>query len=188
MDDRTFAKALINNNSTILLLSQESGGGKTKIWRRFPQLYLTDYFYMETYSWDAMVFKPQKAVTFHGFGIMTSYHDIDMEYRVSWAIDDEPNEGSQEGLEWKVSKDEADPEKKWFHFYLKDVGANPIKVSEGQRIHCLVKVVSSSRESRRCRYGYNGYKNEYEKLEDQDFDFTTDYSSFNGNCTSESWG
>ena len=91
MNDTTFAKSFILNNATILVLSSESACGPPKIWRRFPRLYLTDYFYMETYSWDAVVFVPKRNIRFMGFGIMSSYNNKDMAYKVSWAIDDDEN-------------------------------------------------------------------------------------------------
>ena len=140
---------------------------------------------METYSWDAVVFIPKKNVNFMGFGIMSSYNNKDMAYKVSWAIDEEPNQGE---LEWSITDAEKHPEKKWFEFHLKDLGHAPVKVSEGQKIHCMVKVVSDDYEQRRCLYGYDGYQRHYSELEDQEYDFDTAHSSYNGNCTNDSWG
>ena len=91
MDDKTFGKSLIANDATILIMVQEKGGGKAKMWRRFPQIYKTDYFYMETYSWDAVAFIPKRNVTFYGFGILASFNNKDMKYKVSWALNDDAN-------------------------------------------------------------------------------------------------
>ena len=44
---------------------------------------------MENYSWDAMTFIPRRNIKFHGFGIMASYNNKDMKYKIKWVIDED---------------------------------------------------------------------------------------------------
>lgn len=81
---------------------------------------------------------------------------------------------------------DKDPDKKWWTIDIRDVGEKPLKVPEGTHIHVKCKVTSD--ETRRCHYGYNGYKENYNKIENQDYDFDMDYSCFNDNSSSDNWG
>ena len=81
---------------------------------------------------------------------------------------------------------DKDPDNNWFTFKLKDVGVPPIKVSEGQEIHCCLKVMND--DYRRTWYGQGGYKEHYSVKQDQEWDFTTGYSDHNDNNTSSDWG
>lgn len=83
--------------------------------------------------------------------------------------------------------DQGDPEKKWLTFDMRTVGETPIKVPEGQHIHVKVKAKTND-YSRHSHYGYSGYRDTYSKIEDQEYDFDTDYSCFNDNSTSDNWG
>jgi len=128
MADTTFAKNFILDGEKIIILSSEEACGPAQKWVRFPNLYLTDYFYMETYSFDAVTFIPKKTIKFQGFGIMSSYNNKDMTYKIRWVIDDDE---SCEEYEWSFPDADKDPEKKWFEVKLSDFGISPIKVDEG---------------------------------------------------------
>ena len=63
---------------------------------------------------------------------------------------------------------------------IREFGEKGIKVSEGTLIHCKVKLrEDNNTEIKRYIYGYEGYKHNYSKLEGQDYDFDTEYSSHN---------
>jgi len=85
----TFAKSFILDGAKIMIMVQAEAAGVCQRWIRFPKFYLTDYFYMETYSWDAVIFVPKRNIKFLGFGIMASYNDKDMKYKIKWVIDDD---------------------------------------------------------------------------------------------------
>jgi len=59
-------------------------------------------------------------------------------------------------------------------------------VDEGSKIDIMVKVAND--DMRRCYYGTGGYRDAYSKLENQDYDFDTEYSRYNDNNTSADWG
>ena len=105
-----------------------------------------------------------------------------MELKVKWAVDSVESEEH----ELTFYDDEKDPEKKWFEVNITKLGFKPIKVMEGQKIHCMA--MTRKDDCRRCFYGYSGYKENYSKIEGQNYDFDTDYSSFNNNSTSGDWG
>ena len=111
---------------------------------------------------------------------MGSYNKKDINYKVCWEIDDDRSE------EFEVMKPYADidEEKKWQTILLKDLGVKPIKVSSDSHIHILIKVMSSDYEQRRCLYGSEGYENNYQEIEGQDYDFDTKSSNYNDNGTS----
>lgn len=129
-------------------------------WIRFGDFYLTDYYYMNTTYYDACVFVPKCAINFMGFGVMASYNNMDCKYKVQWSIDDEKSE------EYEIEKADGDkdPEKKWHEIRLSDFGVKPIKISEGTKLHCKIKVCSD--DYRRCYYGYSGYQDRYSVIID----------------------
>ena len=127
-------------------------------WVRFPEFYLTDYFYMNTCSWDAVVFIPKRSVLFFGFGLMANYNGHDMKIKVQWNI----NDTDSEVYEKECSDGDKDPDKKWFEIDIREFGCKPIRANEGDKIHCKVKVRND--ECRRTFYGYNGYKDNYSKM------------------------
>ena len=43
--------------------------GSSLIWKRFVDVYTTDYFYMSAHYYDAACFKSKRKVAFKGFGI-----------------------------------------------------------------------------------------------------------------------
>lgn len=153
-------------------------------WNRFKSYYLTDYFYLNLTSWDAVAFKPLRDVHFFGFGMFGSYDKKDVKIKVQWVIGEEKSE------EYQILNldSEKDPEKKWFTIDIRQFGEKPVKVSEGTMIHCKIRCESDDYEQRRCFYGYDGAKTQYSVIEGQDFDFETATSSHNQNSTSEGWG
>ena len=80
MSATTFAKSFILDGAKIMIMVLADSCGVAQRWIRFPKFYHTDYFYMETYSWDAVIFIPRRNIKFLGFGIMASYNDKDMKY------------------------------------------------------------------------------------------------------------
>ena len=86
------------------------GGGKPIMWVRFPEFYLTDYFYMNRNYWDAVTFVPRRTVIFYGFGLFSNYNGKDLKLRVGYAL-------NEEGIQAEVDADYADAdkdsEKKW---------------------------------------------------------------------------
>ena len=67
------------------------------------------------------------------------------------------------------------------NYYLVDIrelGEAPLAVSEGQDIHLMVQTCDEG-ELRRFFYGYDGDKETYSKIEDQEYDFDTDDSCLN---------
>lgn len=180
-DDTTFQKSFVKDMHQFTIVSSESTKSAIK-WVRFPEFYLTDYYYMNTRYWDAVVFIPKRTIMFHGFGVLANYNQKDVTYKVQWNIRDQDSE------EYETFRADADkdPQKKWHEINIKEFGCKPIKCNEGDRIHCKIKVTND--DHRRCFYGYSGYKDRYSTLPDQEYDFDTDYSSFNDNSSSGDWG
>ena len=85
-----------------------------------------------------------------------------------------------------MSDADKDPEGKWHEFTLKAVGAKPMKVSEGQKIHCCTRVAND--DCRGCWYGHGGYESNYSILPDQEYDFKTKNSNHNQVGSDENWG
>lgn len=131
---------------------------------------------------DAVIFKPKCNIVFHGFGLFANYNGHNLDLKVAWAI------GEEKSDEFTLTKrdDEKDSEKKWHTITLNELGVKPIKVLEGTQIHVMAKVTNDN--CRRVFYGYEGYHNKLESIPDQDFDFETEYSSFNDNSTNQDWG
>ena len=92
---------------------------------------------------------------------MGNYHKHDMTYILKWFIDDEESE--EHKVEVKDAEDRID--KKWYLFRLNDLGVKPPKVSEGAKIEILLKCDNDDRAHRRTSYGYDGYKDKYDKIE-----------------------
>jgi hypothetical protein len=135
------------------------GSSKPVMWIRFPEFYYTDYFYMNTRYWDAVVFIPKRPVLFYGWGLFANYNGNDMQVKIQYAIGD--GEKSEE-YERLFADSEKDPEKKWFTIDLREFGIKPIKVNEGERIHVKCKVGTD--DQRRCFYGYSGNRSRYSVL------------------------
>mmetsp|Transcript_18089 Transcript_18089/g.30880 ORF Transcript_18089/g.30880 Transcript_18089/m.30880 type:complete len:198 (+) Transcript_18089:464-1057(+) len=104
----TFLKKLIPHKARIALVSHSSS--KCQQWVRFPEFYYTDYYYMNTRYYDAVVFIPKRTVYFFGFGIFANYNKANMELKVKWVIDSVESEEHEVNFD----DDEKDPEKKWF--------------------------------------------------------------------------
>ena len=132
-----------------------------------------DYFCLSTRYFDAVAFVPKKKVLFHGFGVLSNYNGKDCTYIVKWIIDGQESEQHQ--IECKDS--EKNPEKRWHEINIKEFGIKPIKVDEGVKIDCAVKIKSD--DMRRCFYGDRGRPHELALIEGQTHDFDTARSSLN---------
>ena len=86
--DTTFAKQFTKDKTKFALVSGSSQSKSIK-WIRFPEFYLTDYFYMSSHYWDAMAFIPKRNVTFFGFGLMANYNGKNMKVKFQWNINDQ---------------------------------------------------------------------------------------------------
>jgi hypothetical protein len=80
--DITFAKIFALPTDSFVVHSGQGDSGKSKMWVRFPEFYLTDYYYMNRTYYDAVVFIPLTNIKFHGFGVMANYNQNDMVYIV----------------------------------------------------------------------------------------------------------
>ena len=184
-EETTFQKLFVKNNDKMVVTKSISSGGACIVWRRFGELRNSDqhdYYYLHTRYWDAVTFIAKRNVMFHGFGVLANPQGKDQTFIIMWDIDGEKSE------EYTVETTDGDkdPEMKWHHINLKDLGVAPIKVSEGQKIDCCMKIKDD--DMRRTWYGRDGYKNRYSTFSDQDYDFDTDYSRYNDNNTSADWG
>ena len=79
--EESFAKLLICQNDRFAIVSTTKSITPL-IWIRFPEFYLTDYFYMNTRYWDAMVLKPKCRVYFLGYGMLANYNANDMNVKI----------------------------------------------------------------------------------------------------------
>ena len=82
--------------------------------------------------------------------------------------------------------DDREPETKTFRLLLSDLGARPIKVSAGSKIH--IKLKSRNEESRRCHYGYDDRSYDYRKIDDQPLDFEIERSNYDDNGSRVDFG
>jgi len=102
--------------------------GEPVLWKRFKSYYFNDYFYLSTYGFDAVIYKPLLNIVFYGFGILPHYNKSDCKYIIQWAIDGEKSDEYK--LERKdAEKDESD--KCYRVNIMEDFGVRPFKVSEG---------------------------------------------------------
>ena len=69
-NDETFFKRGILSGESFLLLS---GSFEPIKWKRFPSFESSDYFYMSSDYWDAVMFIPKHDIYFLGFGLMNQY-------------------------------------------------------------------------------------------------------------------
>jgi hypothetical protein len=157
--DVSFRESFVKNNDQFVVVCGGAGGSAI-IWKRFQDVYVTDYFYMSCSNYDAACFIPKRKVAFKGFGIYQNYFGNQMKLKVKWIIGEEHSEE----FELELNHEERDLENHWHTFELQSVGEKAVVVEEGQEIHCLIKVMDSS-DMRKCIYGYNGYKDRYSKFE-----------------------
>lgn len=133
-----------------------------------------------------MAFIPKKDVWFFGFGIMGNYHSYDWTLKVKWRVG-EDGEASEYSIDLKTA--DRDPDKRWQTIDIRTLGEKPVKVTEGTKIHCLVKCAHDDGSYMRCYYGQYGSKSYYSVLPDQDYDFDTASSSLcEHGCTTSTWG
>jgi hypothetical protein len=82
--DTTFAKKFVKNNAKFALITSEGSSLKPTQWQRFAEFYYTDYFYMNTRYWDAVVFIPKRNIVFFGWGLFANFNGSDMDLKVQW--------------------------------------------------------------------------------------------------------
>ena len=109
--ETTFAKQFVLNNHKFAIATGNDQYKDPIKWIRFPDFYLTDYYYMNTVHYDAVVFVPKVDIVFFGYGIFANYNGADMKYKVQWQIGKE-GEKSEE-YEIDCPDGDKDPEKKW---------------------------------------------------------------------------
>jgi hypothetical protein len=66
-NEETFFKKLIKSGENFFLVA---GTLEAKMWKRFPRMETSDYFYMSDTYYDAVMFKPKKNIYFLGFGFL----------------------------------------------------------------------------------------------------------------------
>lgn len=159
-DDVSFRESFVLNKDRFTVVCGEGAGGQALVWKRFPEVYITDYFYMSAHYFDAVTFIAKRNIAFRGFGIFKNYFGVKMELIVKWIINDE----ASEEYELELLHEERDEENHWHTFDIASVGMKPIKCNEGDRIDCCLKVKVSN-DMKKCIYGYQGYKDKYSKIE-----------------------
>jgi hypothetical protein len=82
--DITFAKKFVQNNAKFALITAEGSFLKPTQWLRFSEFYYTDYFYMNTRYWDAVVFIPKRNIIFYGWGVFANFNGADVDLKVQW--------------------------------------------------------------------------------------------------------
>jgi hypothetical protein len=82
--DTTFAKQFVRNNAKFALISAEGSNSKPVQWKRFSLCHYTDYFYMNTRYYDAVVFIPKRNIVFYGWGLFASFTGNDFDLKVQW--------------------------------------------------------------------------------------------------------
>ena len=92
-----------------------------------------------------------------------------------------------EEFDVELPHENREVDKWWYLIDIRDLGEKPMAVEEGQIINVLMKATKDD-ETRQSAYGHGGYRDTYSNIEDQEYDFDTDYSSFNGNSTDPDWG
>ena len=142
------------------------------MWVRFPDMYTTDYYYMNTTYYDAVTFICKRNIVFLGYGLFANYNGNALEGKVQWQIGE--NGEKSEEFDYKFEDGDKDPEKKWHIVDIRNFGCKPVKVNEGEKITVKAKVANDN--CRRVCYGYNGYKDRYSTIPDQEYDFDTEYS------------
>jgi len=80
-DTKTFV-SIFADKSTPFVLNSSVESLNMRMWVRFPKFYLTDYYYMNTRYYDAVIFKPKQNISFMGFGVFANYNGSDVEYTV----------------------------------------------------------------------------------------------------------
>lgn len=183
-EDLSFQKAFATFNS-VFMLSKGAGAKPPIEWVRFKSLQKDDYFYMEKDYPDAVCFKPNLNVFWQGFGMMSNWHGKEIKYLFAYALDDEEK---CDWIEFTKGGDAIDKEREVFLVTMQDLGLKPIKIAADQKLHLVIKIEAYDSETRRHRYGRDGYPDSYRTIEGQDQDFEVENSRFNNNSTSQSWG
>lgn len=80
----SFVKRLIKQHELFLLMC---GSYEAKKWTRFGRTETGDYFYMSTTYYDAVCFKPKRAIYFLGFGFLNQYEKGNFKLKFKYAID-----------------------------------------------------------------------------------------------------
>ena len=92
----TFQKANIKNMQVISVAAAEGIVAEPKEWIRFQDFYLTDYYYMSSSYWDAVVFIPKRDIWFFGFGLFSNYNNKDVGIKFQWNLGKEGEELTSE--------------------------------------------------------------------------------------------
>lgn len=89
-------------------------------------------------------------------------------------------------IEVTRQKDQLDPEHPdMIHFIdLQDYGMKAEFMAAGS---CVEIKILNPGENQFC-YIHAGYREYYENIEGQEYDWDTEYSEWNRNCTSQDWG
>ena len=104
---------------------------------------------------------------------MANYLNKDVGFKFAWAIgDDDPL--LDPPAEITLMDADKDPQKKWWHVKLKDLGHKPIKVSEGTKIHICVKLIENGTNSeyRHTLFGDYGYSDRLHEIQGQELEFS----------------
>lgn len=108
---------------------------------------------------DSIAYIPKRDVWFYGFGIFSNYNKRDMQLKVKWAIGSARHDWGEFESEWfdyEALDAEKDEETKLFTVDIRNFGEKPIRVAEGQWIHCQVKHTTEDYDLRRTGYGQEG--------------------------------
>ena len=91
-DDVTFRESFVLDKNQFAVVCADGAGGQGLVWKRFADVYTTDYFYMSANYYDAACFIAKRKIGFRGFGIFQNYFGVTMVLKVKWVINEEPSE------------------------------------------------------------------------------------------------
>ena len=94
---------------------------------RFKEHYRHAHWGIDNHSIDAMAFIPRRSVTFYGFGVYcTGTEDVTL--KLDWFLGPNGNEYSSEEHIVEFKYEDRVPDKTYWSFDIRSVGAQPIKV------------------------------------------------------------
>ena len=156
--EQTIAKNFVKNcDKFIFSTSGNMPSMDTMKWTRFKTLTNLrgrNAVYFRPGRFEGVLFKPKSKMYFLGFGHMGCRRgdEKDQKVTVKWII----NEVHSEEYQTILPDAEKDPEKQWFEIDIQQFGEKPIPVSDGDKIHCLIKTSEDARYT--VYYGYDGYQ------------------------------
>ena len=80
----SYAKRLIRQHELFLLMC---GSYVAKKWTRFGRVETGDYFYMSETYYDAVCFRPKRAMHFLGFGFLNQYEKNSFKLKFRYQVD-----------------------------------------------------------------------------------------------------